>query len=66
MVAALCFVATAYLMTPVDLDLLKVAGYITFVFAGLGMWLSWTVMNLSLGGPAFPPLGPTIVKPPAA
>ena len=28
------------------------AGYITFVFAGLGMWLSWTVMNLSLGGPA--------------
>jgi hypothetical protein len=27
------------------------------------MWLSWTVMNLSLGGPAFPPLGPTIIKP---
>ena len=27
-VAALCFVAAAYLMTPVDTDLLKVAGYI--------------------------------------
>jgi len=62
-VAALCFVAAAYLMTPIDTDLLKVAGYIVFVFAGLGMWLSWTVMNLSLGGPAFPPLGPTIIKP---
>ncbi len=46
-----------------DTDLLKVAGYIVFVFAGLGMWLSWTVMNLSLGGPAFPPLGPTVIKP---
>ena len=57
-VAALCFVAAAYLMTPVNTDLLKVAGYIVFVFAGLGMLLSWTVMNLSLGGPAFPPLGP--------
>ena len=62
-VAALCFVAAAYLFTPVDTDLLKVAGYIVFVFAGLGMWLSWTVMNLSLGGPAFPPLGPTVIKP---
>jgi uncharacterized protein len=62
-VAALCFVAAAYLMTPVDADLLKVAGYIVFVFAGLGMSLSWTVMNLSLGGPAFPPLGPVIIKP---
>ncbi len=65
-VVALCFVAAAYLMTPVDTDLLKIAGYITFVFAGLGMWLSWTVMNLSLGGPAFPPLGPAIVRPPSA
>jgi hypothetical protein len=62
-VAALCFVAAAYLMTPVDTDLLKVAGYIVFVFAGLGMSLSWTVMNLSLGGPAFPPLGPVALKP---
>ena len=62
-VAALCFVAAAYLMTPIDTDLLKVAGYITFVFAGLGMWLSWTVMNLSLGGPAFPPLGPVAIRP---
>ncbi len=61
-VVALCFVAAAYLMTPVDTDLLKVAGYIVFVFAGFGMWLSWTVMNLSLGGPAFPPLGPAIIK----
>ncbi|HET6689707.1 MAG TPA: GPR1/FUN34/YaaH family transporter [Miltoncostaeaceae bacterium] len=63
-VVALCLVATAYLMTPVDTDILKVAGYVVFVFAGLGMSLSWTVMNLSLGGPAFPPLGPTFIKPP--
>ena len=62
-VAALCLVATAYEMTPVDTDILKAAGYVVFVFAGLGMWLSWTVMNLSLGGPAFPPLGPTIIRP---
>lgn len=61
-VAALCLVATAYLFTPIDLDILKAAGYVVFVFAGLGMWLSWTVMNLSLGGPAFPPLGPTLIK----
>jgi succinate-acetate transporter protein len=65
-VVTLCFVAAAYLMTPVDTDLLRIAGYITFVFAGLGMWLSWTVMNLSLGGPAFPPLGRPIVRPPSA
>ena len=32
----------------------------------LGMSLSWTVMNLSLGGPAFPPLGPVFIKPPPA
>jgi hypothetical protein len=25
--------------------------------------LSWTVMNLSLGGPAFPPLGPAVIRP---
>ena len=62
-VAALCLVATAYLMTPISTDILKAAGYVVFVFAGLGMWLSWTVMNLSLGGPAFPPLGPTFLKP---
>lgn len=62
-VAALCLVATAYLMTPPDTDILKAAGYVVFVFAGLGMWLSWTVMNLSLGGPAFPPLGPVAIKP---
>ncbi len=60
---ALCLVATAYLMTPIDEDILKAAGYVTFVFAGLGMWLSWTRMNLSLGGPAFPPLGPVMMKP---
>lgn len=65
-VLALCFVAAAYLQTPVSSDLLKVAGYIVFVFAGLGMSLSWTVMNLSLGGPAFPPLGPASIKPPPA
>lgn len=65
-VLALCFVAAAYLMTPVSTNLLKVAGYITFVFAGLGMSLSWTVMNLSLGGPVFPPLGRPIVAPPRA
>jgi len=62
-VVALCLVAAAYLMTPVDTDILKVAGYIVFVFAGLGMSLSWTVMNLSLGGPAFPPLGPALIRP---
>lgn len=62
-VVALCLVAAAYLMTPVDLDLLKAAGIVVFVFAGLGMSLSWTVMNLSVGGPLFPPLGPTLVKP---
>jgi succinate-acetate transporter protein len=62
-VLTLCFVAAAYLRTPVDLDLLRIAGYITFVFAGLGMSVSWTVLNLSLGGPVFPPLGPTLIKP---
>jgi succinate-acetate transporter protein len=65
-VVALCFVAAAYLMTPASSDLLKIAGYIVFVFAGLGMSLSWTVMNLSLGGPAFPPLGPAVIKAPPA
>lgn len=62
-VVALCLVATAYLMTPISTDILKAAGYVVFVFAGLGMSLSWTVMNLSLGGPAFPPLGPVFLKP---
>ena len=65
-VVALCMVAAAYSYTAVDLDLLKAAGYVVFVFAGLGMWLSWTVMNLSLGGPAFPPLGSPIIKPPTS
>lgn len=65
-VLALCLVAAAYSMTPVDLDVLKVAGYVVFIFAALGMSLSWTVMNLSLGGPAFPPLGPPIIKPPSS
>ncbi len=63
-VLALCFVAAAYSMTPVSTNVLKVAGYVIFVFAALGMSLSWTVMNLSLGGPAFPPLGPPVIKPP--
>lgn len=65
-VVALVLVAVAYLQTPLSLNLLKAAGYVTFVFAALGMLLSWTVMNLSLGGPAFPPLGPPLLKPPAA
>lgn len=64
---ALCLVAAAYLRTPVDLDVLKIAGYVVFVFAGLGLSVSWTVLNLSLGGPVFPPLGPVLQKPkPAA
>ena len=41
------------------------AGYVVFVFAALGMSLSWTVMNLSLGGPAFPPLGKPLYTPKA-
>src|SRR5262249_32469537 len=63
---ALCLVAAAYLMTPISLNTLKVAGIIVFIFAGLGMSLSWTVMNLSLGGPVFPPLRPTIITATAA
>ena len=63
---ALCLVAAAYLKTPVDLDVLKIAGYVVFIFAGLGMSVSWTVLNLSLGGPVFPPLGPVLQKPKAA
>jgi len=65
-VLALCLVAAAYSMTPISTNTLKVAGYIVFVFAALGMSLSWTVMNLSLGGPAFPPLGPPVIKPPSS
>lgn len=65
-VLTLCLVAIAYLQNPVSSNLLHAAGYVTFVFAGLGLWLSWTVMNLSLGGPAFPPLGKPILRPPAA
>ena len=65
-VLALCLVAAAYSMTPVSTNVLKVAGYVIFVFAALGMSLSWTVMNLSLGGPAFPPLGPPVIKPPSS
>jgi succinate-acetate transporter protein len=65
-VLALCLVAAAYSMTPISTNTLKVAGYVVFVFAALGMSLSWTVMNLSLGGPVFPPLGPPVIKPPAS
>jgi succinate-acetate transporter protein len=65
-VLALCLVAAAYSMTPISTNVLKVAGYVIFVFAALGMSLSWTVMNLSLGGPAFPPLGPPVIKPPSS
>jgi succinate-acetate transporter protein len=65
-VLALCLVAAAYSMTPISTNVLKVAGYVVFVFAALGMSLSWTVMNLSLGGPAFPPLGPPVIKPPSS
>lgn len=65
-VVALILVAIAYRQTPVDLDILKVAGYVTFVFAALGMSLSWTVMNLSLGGPAWPPLGKPLYTPKAS
>jgi hypothetical protein len=65
-VLALCLVAAAYSMTPVSTNVLKVAGYVIFVFAALGMSLSWTVMNLSLGGPVFPPLGAPLIKPPAS
>jgi hypothetical protein len=65
-VVALCLVAAAYLQTPVSSDLLKAAGYVVFVFAGLGMSLSWTVMNLSLGGPAWPPLGAPLLRAGAA
>jgi len=65
-VLALCLVAAAYSMSPISTNTLKVAGYVVFVFAALGMSLSWTVMNLSLGGPAFPPLGPPVIKPPAS
>jgi len=65
-VLALCLVAAAYSMTPISTNTLKVAGYVIFAFAALGMSLSWTVMNLSLGGPAFPPLGPPVIKPPSS
>jgi uncharacterized protein len=65
-VLALCLVAAAYSMTPISTNVLKVAGYVIFAFAALGMSLSWTVMNLSLGGPAFPPLGPPVIKPPSS
>jgi uncharacterized protein len=65
-VLALCLVAAAYSMTPVDLNVLKAAGDVVFIFAAFGMSLSWTVMNLSLGGPAFPPLGPPVIKPPSS
>jgi succinate-acetate transporter protein len=65
-VLALCLVAAAYSMTPISTNVLKIAGYVIFAFAALGMSLSWTVMNLSLGGPAFPPLGPPVIKPPSS
>lgn len=61
-VVALCLVAAAYVMTPVSENLLKAAGVVIFAFAALGMSLSWTVMNLSVGGPQWPPLGRPIVR----
>jgi uncharacterized protein len=64
-VVALCLVATAVLFN-FNVDLLKAAGIVVFVFAGLGMMVSWTVLNLSLAGPLFPPLGPVMIKPKAA
>lgn len=63
---ALCLVAAAYLYTPVNEGLLTAAGIAVLIFAALGASLSLTVMNLSLGGPASPPLGPVLVKPKAA
>jgi succinate-acetate transporter protein len=65
-VVALCLVAAAYLQTPVDTDLLRVAGYVVFGFAALGASVFLTVASVSLGGTAFPPLGRPLVRPPAA
>lgn len=69
-VVALVLVFIAYLVNPPDLPregVLNIAGVVVLVFAALGMSLSLTVMNLSLGAPASPPLGKPIVKaPPAA
>ncbi len=65
-VVALCLVAAAYLQTPVDTDLLQVAGYVVFAFAALGGSVFLTVASLSLGGTAFPPLGRPLLRPPAA
>lgn len=65
---ALVLVGIAYLAEPTPTEgLLKVAGVVVLLFAALGMSLSLTVMNLSLGGPLSPPLGKPIIKaPPAA
>ena len=66
-VVALVLVGIAYVTTPIDDSLLKVAGVVILAFAALGLSLSLTVMNLSLGGPLSPPLGKPIIKaPPAA
>ena len=59
-------VAAAYLQTPVDADLLQVAGYVVFAFAALGGSVFLTVASLSLGGTAFPPLGRPLLRPRAA
>ncbi|MDX6554763.1 MAG: hypothetical protein QOD86_958 [Miltoncostaeaceae bacterium] len=65
-VVALVLVGIAYLADPVSDGLLKVAGAVVLAFAALGMSLSLTVMNLSLGGPASPPLGKPIIATPAS
>lgn len=62
-VVALVLVGISYLADPVNDGLLKVAGAVILLFAALGMSLSLTVMNLSLGGPASPPLGKPIIRP---
>ena len=62
-VVALVLVGISYLADPVNDGLLRVAGAVILLFAALGMSLSLTVMNLSLGGPARPPLGKPIIRP---
>ena len=39
-----------------------IAGIFVFVFAGLGFSAWTTVSSISLGGSAWPPLGPPVVK----
>jgi hypothetical protein len=56
-VAALCLVATAYLMTPVSTDLLNAAGYVAWAFAAVGAWIFLAISLVALGGRPVP-LGP--------